>query len=173
MLTDKILKKQFLNQCINFIWTFLCFTPIVFFWIFAGPGIWFYIFLIISFAAGFLPSNFFGLSSSPEYYEKLGVRWIRKFVQNGDFVNRLLKNEKKIGKTIKNKSHAKKYLKTVSMYEKYHIICFIFFCLSGSFAIVKQEFMYFILIMASNILYNICPIILQQYNRTRILGLRN
>lgn len=171
MLIDKILKKQFLNQLINFIWTIWCFTPIVFFWFFASLNTWFYIFLVISFASGFLPFTFFRLSNNPEYYEKLGARWIRKFVQNGDFVNRLFKKENTIDKTVKNKNYAEKYLKTVLMYEKYHIICFTFFSLSGIFALLEQQFMYCILIMASNILYNVCPVILQQYNRARILKL--
>ncbi|WP_374756104.1 glycosyl-4,4'-diaponeurosporenoate acyltransferase CrtO family protein [Dyadobacter frigoris] len=111
------------------------------------------------------------MSNIPQYYEKPGVKWIRKFVQNGDLVNRLFKKDNTIDTTIKNKNYAEKYLKTVSMYEKYHVICFVFFCLSGIFAIFKHKFVYFILIMAGNILYNLCPVILQQYNRARILRL--
>lgn len=94
---------------------------------------------------------------------------VRKFVQNGDLVNRLFKNE--IDKTSKNKNFAEKYLKTILMYEKYHVICFIFFGFSGIYAAYKQEFVYFSLIMISNVLYNICPVILQQYNRARIVRL--
>lgn len=113
-----------------------------------------------------MPSRLFQLSSNPRYYEKLGVRWIKKFVQNGDMVNRSFKNES--DKTIKNKNHAGKYLKTILMYEKYHVICFVFFGLSAIYAIYEQEMAYFILIVISNVIYNICPVILQQYNEREL-----
>ncbi|MBE9464276.1 hypothetical protein ACFP1I_06220 [Dyadobacter subterraneus] len=166
------MKKEFLNQLINFFWTILCFASVFSFWFFAGLSLWFYAFLGVSFLSGLVPSRFFRLSNNPQFYEKLGARWIRKFVQNGDLVNLLTKNQEVSTRSITDKNDVAKYLKTISMYEKYHFICFIFFSLSGIFAVFQQSFFYFILILASNILYNVGPVILQQYNRARIFKLK-
>src|SRR4249919_2803283 len=90
-------KKEILNQLINLFWTALFFTPVLMFWIKEGINGYFYFSLAIAILIGILPEkilNLFLLSSNRKYYEKLGVKSIRKFVQNGDMVNAITDKQK-------------------------------------------------------------------------------
>src|SRR5215831_10992252 len=86
--------KQTLNQFINFFWTILSFAPIVWFWIREGINIYFYFFVAVSLIIAVLPLGLFTLSSGRRIYERLGVKQIRKFVQNGAIVNAKSNEEK-------------------------------------------------------------------------------
>jgi hypothetical protein len=169
------LKKEFLNQLINFVWTILCFAAVIAYWIDMYSGQWLYFFVAFSISCGFLPAGFFRsiqLSKNAAFYEKAGVRWIRKFVQNGDFVNKTSRNAGEKPNVIKNRTAIEKYLKTIDMYERYHFVCFVFFLLTSFHAAFHKAVLYSALISICNFLYNILPILLQQYNRIRILKLK-
>ena len=170
------MKKEFLNQFINFVWTVVCFAPVLAYWINVNRSPLFYFFLIVSMISGFLPAGFFQsiqLSQSSGFYEKAGVRWVRKFVQNGDFVKRITrKEEEKEQRVIKDRKAIEKYLKTIAMYERYHFVCLVFFLLTTSHSAFHKAFIYSAVIFACNLFYNILPILLQQYNRIRILKMR-
>jgi hypothetical protein len=113
--------------------------------------------------------NIFMLSPSRNFYEKIGVKQIRRFVQNGDVVNALTTRERQA--TIYNLSRARQYLKTISMYERFHWVCFIFFLLTGiiCFYIGRVELGFMVIV--ANLLYNVSSILLQQYNKIRIRNL--
>jgi len=169
------LKKEFLNQFINFVWTALCFAPVLCYWIEVYSGQLPYFFVAVSVIFGFLPAGFFQsiqLSQSSGFYEKAGVRWVRKFVQNGDFVKRITRKEEKEQRVIKDRKAIEKYLRTIAMYERYHFVCLVFFLLTTSHSAFHNAFIYSAVIFACNLFYNILPILLQQYNRVRILKMR-
>lgn len=161
-----------MNQLINFFWTILGFAAVVTYWFSAGLSAWFYLFLIVSITPAFLPqkvANHLQLSGNTKFYERFGIRFIRKFVQHGDFANRLARrNDPRYRVMLKNTTPAS-YLKTVMMYERYHLMCLIFFLLTSVRVLVRGNYLLFLLIAISNILYNFYPILLQQYNRVRIL----
>lgn len=161
-------KGEILNQIINFTWSILCITPVFWFWFQMGVNnMYFYAFIGISCVMGLLPQRVidsFQFSSKTNFYKRLGVRFIKKFVQNGDLVASLNKN-KPLHKT---KNQYSNYLKTVEMYERYHIIALIFFTLTMIYALLNNQTTLSIIILISNILYNLCPILLQQYNKLRI-----
>jgi hypothetical protein len=168
------LKKEFLNQFINFVWTTLCFAPVLSYWIEVYSGPLLYFFVAVSLIFGFLPARFFQsiqLSQSSGFYEKAGVRWVRKFVQNGDFIKRITQKEEKEKRVIKDRKAIEKYLKTIAMYERYHFVCLVFFLLTTLHAAFYKAFIYSAIIFTCNFFYNISPIFLQQYNRVRILKL--
>ena len=133
-----------------------------------------YLFVAVSLIFGFLPAGFFQsmqLSQSSGFYEKAGVRWVRKFVQNGDVVKRITRKDEKEQRVIKDRKAIEKYLKTIAMYERYHFVCLVFFLLTTFHAAFYKAFVYSAIIFAGNVFYNILPILLQQYNRVRILKL--
>lgn len=168
--TKKPYKRDILNQIINFFWTALCFTPVFWFWFQEGiDNIYFYVFLSVALLFGVLPGKILSklaLSADKKVYEKYGIKFIRKFVQNGDMVN---SHAKTSGATsIKNKVQARKYLKTIAMYERYHWICLIFFLLTSIYSVLNRHFLFGFSILAANLLYNLIPIFLQQYNKIRI-----
>ena len=162
-------KKEILNQLVSLFWTVLCFTPVLWFWIKEGINLYFYISLAIALLIGMLPESIlklFFLSSSGRFYEKLGVKRIRKFVQNGDMVNAMTDKQKHA--SIKGKLQAQQYLKTIAMYERFHWICFAFFLFTAIICFLKGYVKLGVAVTAANLLYNMGSILLQQYNRIRI-----
>ncbi len=106
------------------------------------------------------------LGSTRKFYEKWGVKYILKFVQNGSLVKML--SNKRSYVVINGKSQARQYLKTILMYERYHWICLLFFMLTAIDSFLYSYFELAGVITAANVIYNLCPILLQQYNKLRI-----
>ena len=162
-------KREILNQFINFFWTILCFVPVIYFWAITSIHLYFYLFLAVAAVVGMMPKkalNLLLLSSNRKFYEKIGVKSIRKFVQNGDIVAGMTGNQK--NKVIKGPSQVKGYLNTIAMYERYHWTCFSFFLLTSIYCFFSGYLVLGLLIIVANLLYNITSILLQQYNKIRI-----
>jgi hypothetical protein len=162
-------KREILNQSINFFWTILCFAPVIWFWIKEGMDFYFFLFLATSLIVGTLPPkifNRFTLSSSSNFYESLGVKHIRKFVQNGDFVKTMTKTQQHL--VINGVSKARQYLKTIAMYERFHWVCFTFFFFTAIRCFFAGHLKLGLAITTANIVYNLGSILLQQYNKLRI-----
>jgi hypothetical protein len=157
-----------MNQAVNFFWTILCFIPVIAYWFAANSLLWCFIFIGISVVSQFLPVGQIQLSHNPRFYENFGVKFIRKFVQNGEFINRLIRKAKPNYRIIKSKANAMQYMKTIKMNERYHFICFVFFSLTAMYALITSHYTLSMLVIIANIIYNIYPILLQQYNRARV-----
>lgn len=165
-----------MNQFINFFWTALGFAALFAYWFSVGLSAWFYLFIGLSVIPAFLSRSFFyrvQLSRNTKFYERLGVRFIRKFVQYGDFANRLARKSYPAHPVIRRTANPKGYLSTIMMYERYHFICLIFFLLTSIIAMLQGRYSVALLIMISNMIYNVCPILLQQFNRIRVLRCYN
>jgi hypothetical protein len=160
-----------MNQAVNFFWTILSFTPVIGFWAAANSMRLCYIFIGISAMSLLLPARYLQLSNNPKFYESIGVKLIRKLVQNGDLVNKFNRKSNPQHTVIKGKTNALKYMQTIVMYERYHFICFVFFLLTTVYTIINAQYSFTLIIIIANIIYNICPILLQQYNRARLAKL--
>jgi hypothetical protein len=167
------LKSQAINQFINLFWTILSFMPIYDYWI--GKDItWLYAFVLFSLIPAVLPNSIFRhfqLSSNSKFYEHLRVKFIQKFVQNGTTINRVIRKKNPAYKIIKDRVEARNYLGTINMYERYHVFCFIFFGLTFGQALYSQRYVAAFLVLIVNVIYNICPILIQQYNKLRVMRL--
>ncbi len=153
------------NQLINFFWTILCFAGIFIYWYSAPLVVTLYWFIGGSLASALIPTKYYQLSRRRKYYERLGVKRIRALVQDGSW--RRQGNAALIGSRIQ----AANYLKTVAMYQRFHMICLVFFTLSAGHALAHHRIGLAVIITISNIIYNVCPILLQQYNRARIAAI--
>ncbi|MCB0488309.1 MAG: hypothetical protein R2820_12865 [Cyclobacteriaceae bacterium] len=164
------MKRQLLNQLINIFWTVLAFAPVLAFWLAIGMNVYFYLFIIPSICLLFLPNHFYErlqLSDRPEDYQRLGLKFFRRYTQDGDIVKQILRKDNSL-KLRRTKKEFVNYHRTIEVYERYHMVCFAFFLLTGFYAIALANFAIFILITMANILYNVIPLLLQQYNRLRI-----
>jgi hypothetical protein len=94
-----------MNQLVNFFWTILCFIPVICFWLNADLSV-LYIFIAISILSLLLPARLLQLSNRPRFYERLGIKLVRKFVQNGEYINLLVRKFKPGHKIISNKTQA-------------------------------------------------------------------
>lgn len=164
-------KREILNQTINFTWSMLCIAPVFWFWFQMGVNnIFFYCITAISLIIGVLPQhivNTLKFSSKIIFYKHFGVKYIKKFVQNGDIVTSL----NRTSTIFKGKKYFRTYIKTVEMYERYHLICLIFFFLTMLYCFIYGQIILSGLVLITNMLYNICPILLQQYNKLRLRNL--
>ncbi len=162
------MKKQLANQLLNIFWTGLCFTPLVWYWYKQGLNIWWYIFSAIAILVAFLPKKNIEKLDFFKYrkqYEKWGVKFIHRFVQDGHWANQF----KKGSRVIKDVRQAKQYLTTIAMYERFHWMCFVFFLLSSIHAFIQGVIYLGCLMFLANIPYNVASLLLQQYNRLRII----
>lgn len=166
-------KAQFLtklyNQFINLFWTGISFLPVLLFWIKNGTDSALYIFLITSFIITAIPEKLLKklqVTQNQKVYERLRVKTIRKFVQDGDW-SKNTKGSNKSGK-IKNRTDPYSYMKTIAMYERYHWCCFLFFLQTTVYGSSSESWVWLASMSVANILYNVCPILLQQYNKLRM-----
>lgn len=162
------MRKTF-NHIINFFWSIIAFYPLISHWYVTKIDNWFILGISASILLSFLPEKcyaFLQLSDNRNFYEKLGVRIIRKFVQNGDLAKKM--PDKKEHTIIESNNEAKKYLLTIAMYERFHWACFSFFIFSAIHAFCTVKITIAVIILAVNILYNVSAILLQQYNKIRI-----
>ena len=157
------------------VWSLICLFPISIFCYRLMDLSWFYTFLAISFSGYFFPKSFFRkihIGKTTRFYEKAGINFFKKFTQNGDIVNNLIKKKYPDYKVIAaNKMSIKKFLAQSFMFEQFHFVGFLFFVFAMIYALVNLYFWWVIVIGLTNIVYNIYPILLQQYLRRRFTAM--
>ena len=132
----------------------------------------FFSFLIISLIPLFLPNSFFNgiqLAKTTSVYKKMGIDVINKFAQNGEFINRMIRKRFPEHKTVlPGKRSVNKLLTQTYMLEKFHSMMFLFFNLAMVYALIKNYLWWAIVILITNIIYNVYPNLLQQYIRIKL-----
>ncbi len=159
------------NQITNIFWSVLNFTAIGYFWFMAIDLKWLFILLAISLLAGFLPKAFFDtmqLSQTTSLYEKIGIRTVKKFTQDGDFVNRLIRRKFPQYRIFDPNVSMQRHLNKAYAIEKIHFLMFLFFLLTSIYALTKGEVWWAVMITINNLVFNLYPNFLQQYNRLRL-----
>ncbi|MFD2935120.1 glycosyl-4,4'-diaponeurosporenoate acyltransferase CrtO family protein [Spirosoma flavum] len=134
---------------------------------------WLYAFLSISFLPFLVPNGLFDRiqpSSSAGFYTRLGIRTIRKYTQDGDLINQWLKR-KFPGYSPTKRGSLQQHVGKSYINEKFHVGCFLFFLLSSLYAFHQGCWGWVAIILISNLMYNVYPILLQQYNRIRLTQL--
>lgn len=159
-----------LNQTLNLIWTFLAFIPVFMLWyanfnaitLLTSILLSLILTVIIQKAGIHLP-----LSNKRQFYEKLGVKQFQKFTQDSYYISKLAK---KTGgkKSFFRRNNYSTQIKKIRMYEQYHLLCFLFFSFSSLIGIYSHYIIYAMLVTLANIIYNIIPLLIQQYNRIRL-----
>jgi hypothetical protein len=162
------LNRTLRNQLINLFWTMLGFAPVLVYWCRAESLLFLYVCIAVSLAGALVPGRFYQLSPRPQLYRRLGVTAIRAVVQDGDLAKQAPATGRPSKARIANRAQAGRYLHTLRMYENFHWICFLFFLLSSGHAFIQRQYLLAVLITLGNLIYNICPMLLQQYNRARI-----
>src|SRR5699024_9461556 len=97
-----------------------------------------------------------------------GIKKIQSITQNGRFVKYFIDKLDSGYEVIRNRSDIKSYKKRIKMYEKYHLVCLLFFIGCTIYGLSRSEYYLTGWIFISNIFYNVIPILIQQYNKIRI-----
>jgi cell division protein FtsW (lipid II flippase) len=157
------------NQLINFGWTILAFAPVGYFCYVAMPLHWLYAFLAVSSLSFLLPASFFRaiqLGNTTSIYHKLGLRTVRKYTQDGILVNRLIREKEAAYNPVRTSS-VQSHLSRAAANERFHGAVFVFFLLTTIYALAGGHWGWAAVLTISNLVYNVYPILLQQYNRIR------
>lgn len=159
------------NQTINLIYTVIFFSPVIIVWFRFYHSKLLFVSLGVSLIPFFLPTKtyrYFQLSRKRRFYQKLLIDKFQHFTQEGYFVKQLVNSISKIQNHQFNKSIIKKLTNQIRAFESYHLACLLFFLFTFIYALIKREYFFAFAIFISNVLYNIIPILIQQYNKTRI-----
>ena len=159
-----------INQLINFAWTILAFSIVVIYWAQQWNLPELLACLAVSFASIFIPLRCFRFAKDRKSYERAGILIAGQLVQNGGLVNRIRRRHDPGFRVIRMASMTK-FLRESVVYERYHLICLFFFLGSAIDAIVRGVYMTGLLIVLSNVIYNVYPVLLQQYYRLRVDGI--
>lgn len=160
------------NMIPNLLWTALFLIPITLFcYRFITPNTTCLV-LGISMVPVFFPKSFFDkiqLSRKASFYKKIGVKHINRFAQNGALVNRILKKKYPGFKVVSGSSASvkKQYYQTY-FFEKFHFSLFLFFMIVTVYGVIHGQFYWVLMLIVSNLFYNIYPNLLQQYIRVRL-----
>jgi len=164
----------FYNQSVNMFWSVVNLFPLSWFCYRWMEPKWLYFFIAISLLSGFLPASFYyamQLGKTTSVYKKIGIRFIKKFTQDGDFVNRLIRSKFPEYRLVDSKSSVKRQFKKAFLNERFHFIMLSFFLLTTFYALVHGYIWWVVILTVTNIIYNIYPIFLQQYLRIRLMEL--
>ena len=161
------------NMIPNFIWSILNLTPITIYCFTLLNYKTFYVFLIASLIPIFLKNSFLDklqIGKTTKIYKQLGVHQINKVAQNGVIINNLIKRKFPAHKVVTSKkSSVSGLIARTYIFEKFHLILFLFFTLTMMYAFLKEHWAWACVILLTNIAYNIYPNLLQQYIRLKLI----
>lgn len=156
----------------NLVWSILNLAPVSIFCFTLAPLRFFYTFLAISLIPLFLKNSFLDkiqIGKTTVIYRKLGVHIINKVAQNGVIINTLIRKKFPAHKTVtKAKLSIARLINQTYIFEKFHLILFLFFCLVIVYAAANRHPFWAWTILLNNIAYNIYPNFLQQYIRLKL-----
>lgn len=153
----------------NLLWTIIHLTPLVIYCYKEMEPLRIYVTLGLSCLTAFLPQFFYNklqLSPSTAIYKKIGIGWVRRFSQDGDVINKWARKKYPGYKVIPR--DREKYLMRIAVNERFHFAALVFFLFTTIHTLLKMHIGWCFLFIFSNVLYNVYPMLLQQYNRLRI-----
>lgn len=160
------------NMVPNLLWSIVNLVPISVFCYTRMNLALLFVCIVPGFIPIFLPNSFFDtiqVGKTAATYKKLGVHLVNQFSQNGELVNRLIRKKFPQYKAITfNRTSINRLVQQTYVFEKFHCMMCIFFCLVTIFAVSKKNFTWAAIITVTNILYNIYPNLLQQYIRLKL-----
>lgn len=171
---DNMVKKTlgWYNMIPNLIWSILNLTPIAIYCFTLPDHKTLYIFLAVSLIPVFFKKSFLDklqIGKTVKIYKRLGVHLVNHVTQNGVIVNKLIKRKFPDHKVVTNKkSSVAALINQTYLFEKFHLIFFLFFSLTIAYAFSKGHLKWACIILISNAVYNIYPNLLQQYIRLKL-----
>jgi len=164
------------NQTVNVFWSLLCLGPLGYFCYIHLELKWLWIFLSFSLPVILLPVSFYDAiqwSRRTGDYERIGIRFLRRFTQDGDLVSKRLRRRDPGYRTFDKPAKLGQLLKQTYVFERVHLAMLLFFLYTAIYALDRGLTAWALGLTAANILFNIYPNLLQQYNRLRLRQIAN
>ncbi|MCK7556599.1 hypothetical protein MKQ70_16865 [Chitinophaga sedimenti] len=159
------------NMVPNLTWTILHLAPVTVFCFTWMRPLWVYVLLVAALLVALLPAIVYRkmqLGAEVAVYKRIGIMWVRRFSQDGDIINRLLRKRFPGYKVIHEPAGVRRYILRANMNERFHCGLFAFMTGIMVFAVVQAHYIWALVIAINNVLYNLYPMFLQQYNRIRL-----
>lgn len=112
------------------------------------------------------------VSMTRHWYERLHIHRINGLTQNGSLIKRRLAQQfgTQPGR-IRNQRSINRLINQTYMFERFHWMLFVIFTLLMADALLRGQFIWGLVLLISNLVYNVCPNLLQQYLRLRLRSL--
>lgn len=160
------------NMIPNLLWSILHLSPAAIFCFRYMPTLWIYSGLGVCFLLGLLPKAFFNrlqLGSNTGIYKKIGIGVARRYAQDGDLVNKLIRKRFPAYRIMESRTSMQAYIGRTYFYERFHFMVLTFMLFLSVCALLQHRPGWGLLMILNNVLYNLYPMFLQQYNRLRLL----
>jgi len=129
-------------------------------------------FIAIAVIPVFLPRSLLQklqVSNDEDWYKRLGIHHINRWTQNGVLIKRKLIRQFGIrAPQVRNQRRISALISQTYMFERFHWMLFIIFALVMADALSGGHLVWGLVLLISNIIYNVCPNLLQQYLRLRL-----
>jgi hypothetical protein len=171
---------------LGFIITISCaasFTPIELFLveIWSRHGFFSLLLFVVPFITGWmiaelLPARYYRIKtfeSSGLVYERLGIRFFKRFVPKGDYINRIIRRSEPAYRVVRNEASIDKFEAETRLAEKCHIAWLFLTLPSTVYALLLGWNGFALWLLLPNIPLHVYPILLQRYTRTRIQKVLN
>ena len=133
-------------------------------------GIAFFVGCAVSCLPFVLPRSYF-IPRRFEYggfYRRLGLRWFRYFAPDGDLINQFLRRIQPSYRVIHDRVSLQKHLDGTYSNERWHLAFFIAGILTVCHAFYSEQYFVGLLILGTNLIFNLFPVFHQRYKRVRL-----
>lgn len=162
----------FYNMVPNVLWSVVGLVPVSVFCYTRLPTNLLFLFLGSSLLSLFLSPAAMGrlqIARTPATYKQLGVAVVQRLSQNGAIINRLIRKRHPAYQALRpDQRSIRGLLNQTYAFEKFHLMLFVFFTLAAVYALWKGLSGWAVVLSLTNLLYNVYPILLQQYIRVKL-----
>jgi Glycosyl-4,4'-diaponeurosporenoate acyltransferase len=119
----------------------------------------------------YLPEQYYRPKSfelNGQFYERLGIRFYKRWMMNGDYMNRFRRRFLPNHRVIDGCDSMRKFEAQSRTYEKGHLMWFIVTAFAGVYAMVLSSHVLALCLFVSSLVTQLYPAILQRYLRIRI-----
>ncbi|WP_343692882.1 hypothetical protein [Chitinophaga sp.] len=158
------------NLLVSLLWTLVCLGPVAGYFYRYMPVNWLWVIVPTALFPYFLPASWldrYAVSTSRHFYERMGVQAVLGVVQHGRYVNRRIKSRFPGYRIVYDRETIRRKIKETYQFERFHYGLLLAFIIPISHAWSVYWYRGVILVVC-NMVYNVYPILMQQYVRLRL-----
>jgi Glycosyl-4,4'-diaponeurosporenoate acyltransferase len=118
-----------------------------------------------------VPDSYFDIKrfeGDGRVYELLGIRFFKRLVPNGLYINQLVRRVDPVYRIIRNKHSMIEFEAQTILAERCHLVSLLLMVPSAIYALMLGWYVFAALIVLPNIPLHVYPVLLQRYTRARI-----
>jgi len=118
-----------------------------------------------------VPDSYFDIKrfeADGRVYELLGIRFFKRVVPNGLYINQLARRFDPVYRVVRNKQSMIEFEAQTILAERCHLVSLLLMVPSAIYALMLGWYVFAAVILLPNIPLHVYPILLQRYTRARI-----